>query len=426
MSAKEIGGHKLGQLLIEGKTKQVFDLPNRKGHCLILSKDRITAGDGVKAHDLAGKAAISTLTNGRVFGLLNATGLNTAFVESVTDTAFVAKKCAMIPIEWVSRRLATGSFLRRNPGVPEGFRFCPPKQETFFKDDANHDPQWCEEQILAAGFEFNGRKIGRDEVDFMRQYTIVVFEILEKAWATRDCALIDMKIEFGVDEEGNILLADVIDSDSWRLWPAGDKRLMVDKQVYRNLTSVTQSDLDTVKRNFEWVSKQLEGLLPKNDSLVVILMGSASDTAHCEKIAKHCQDLGLNVELRVTSAHKGTRTTLDILAEYEGTMGKLVFITVAGRSNGLGPVLSGNTTYPVINCPPVNPDNLTVDIWSSLNVPSGLGCSTVIYPEAAALHAAQILGLGNFLVWCKLRVKQLKNIATLQKGDVNVKGVRTA
>lgn len=49
-----------------------------------------------------------------------------------------------------------------------------------------------------------------------------------------------------------------------------------------------------------------------------------------------------------------------------------MLIAVAGRSNGLGPVLSGNTAMPVINCPPVKPDNVTQDVWSSLNVPSGL------------------------------------------------------
>lgn len=40
------------------------------------------------------------------------------------------------------------------------FSFSPPKQETFFKDDANHDPQWLEEEIISANFEFNGLKIG--------------------------------------------------------------------------------------------------------------------------------------------------------------------------------------------------------------------------------------------------------------------------
>jgi len=419
-------GYKLGKKIYEGKTKQVFDLPELPDHVLLLNKDRITAGDGARAHDLEGKAEISNQTNAKVFGILNAAGVKTGFVKPASERAFIAKKCDMVPIEWVARRLATGSFLKRNPGVKEGYRFAPPKQETFFKDDENHDPQWTEDQIISAQFKVNGLLIGQDEVDIMRQTTILVFEILEKAWKTRNCALIDMKIEFGVDQKGEILVADVIDSDSWRLWPEGDKRLMVDKQVYRNLVSVTDTDLDQVKRNFRWVSEKLDNILPQNDHLVVILMGSASDREHCEKIASHCQALGLNTELRVSSAHKGTQETLRIVADFESLFNNLVFIAVAGRSNGLGPVLSGNTSYPVINCPPVNAGNMNVDIWSSLNVPSGLGCGTVLYPEAAALNAAQILGLNNYMIWSKLRVKMLNNLVTLKKGDKELRGVRQA
>lgn len=414
---KIVGEYKLGDLIIEGKTKQVFDLPSHPGHCLLLNKDRITAGDGVKAHDLAGKAAISNQTNGKVFGILNAAGVKTAYVKTASENAFISTKCQMIPIEWVTRRLATGSFLKRNEGVPEGYRFAPPKHETFFKDDANHDPQWSDEQIVSAGFVFNGVKIGQTEIDIMRDMSIVVFEVLEKAWATRNCALIDMKIEFGVQENGEIVVADVIDSDSWRLWPSGDKRLMKDKQVYRNLATVAEADLETIKNNFIWISDQLDQIVARSNHMVVIFMGSPSDQEHCKKIAAHLSDFGVNVQIRISSAHKATQDTLKILRKYESEYDKLVFIAVAGRSNGLGPVLSGNTTYPVINCPPVKPENVNLDVWSSLNVPSGLGCSTVLYPEAAALQAAQIVGLGDFMVWSKLRVKLLSNLNSLRLAD---------
>lgn len=416
--AKEEGGYKLGKLVIEGKTKQVYEIgtPNE---VLIISKDRITAGDGARAHDLEGKATISNQTNAKVFELLNSVGIKTAFIKPASERSFRAKKCEMIPIEWVTRRLATGSFLRRHPGVIEGYRFNPPLQETFFKDDANHDPQWSDEQIVCASFRINSLLITKDEIDIMKRTAATVFEVLERAWATRNCTLVDMKIEFGIDSKGEILVADVIDSDSWRLWPSGDKRLMKDKQVYRNLKTVTESDLETVKNNFQWIVEQLNHITTQDHAMVVVLMGSPSDEEHCKKIAKSCKDLGLQCILRCTSAHKTTHDTLNVLAEYEGTGQPIVLIAVAGRSNGLGPVLSGNTVLPVINCPPVRLDNVshTQDIWSSLNMPSGLGCTTVLYPEAAALAAAQIHALSNHNVWSRLRVKALNTFVSLKAAD---------
>jgi phosphoribosylcarboxyaminoimidazole (NCAIR) mutase len=48
-----------------------------------------------------------------------------------------------------------------------------------------------------------------------------------------------------------------------------------------------------------------------------------------------------------------------------------VFIAIAGRSNGLGPVLAGNSTWPIINAPPLSPEWAAEDVWSSLRLPSG-------------------------------------------------------
>merc|ERR1711988_857141 len=124
------------------------------------------------------------------------------------------------------------------------------------------------------------------------EVAIAVFEILEKAWSSVDCSLIDMKVEFGVDSKsGEIVLADVIDNDSWRLWPSGDRRLMRDKQVYRELKEVTTEAMENLKKNYQWVADKTLELMSKPTGRVAVIMGSASDTPHCEKIRKVCKDL---------------------------------------------------------------------------------------------------------------------------------------
>ncbi|XP_078719466.1 bifunctional phosphoribosylaminoimidazole carboxylase/phosphoribosylaminoimidazole succinocarboxamide synthetase [Lampetra fluviatilis] len=414
-----------GEKLAEGKTKAVFAVDGQPGRVLVQSRDSITAGNAARRDHLEGKAALSNRTTSAVFALLNAVGIRTAFVEAQGKTAFLAERCDMVPIEWVCRRVATGSFLKRNPGVAEGLRFASPKLEIFFKDDANNDPQWSEEQLVAAKLAPAGRLIGPHEVAVMARTTQAVFEILERAWATQVCTLVDMKVEFGVSvTTKEILLADVIDNDSWRLWPAGDRAQQKDKQTYRDLSVVTPDALQVVKKNFEWVAERVELLHTpaggSGEGRVVVIMGSASDKPHGDKILAACQGHGVPCTLRISSAHKGPDQTLDIKSSYEADGIPTVFVAVAGRSNGLGPVLSGNTVSPVINCPPLSADWGAQDVWSSLRLPGGLGCSTVLSPEAAALCAAQMLALSDHLVWCRLRAQQLGTWIGLLDSDRKV------
>lgn len=429
----DVQSSQIGKLIIEGKTKKVFELAN--GLTYILSKDRITAGDGIKSHEMVGKSILSTQTNAAVFEFLNAAGVKTAFVSRVSksspdhERAFIAKSCAMIPIEWVARRVATGSFLKRHPSVKEGFRFYPPKLETFFKDDANHDPFWSVETLVNSGLEANGVKVDKALVEEMFAVTSLVFELLERAWSTVDHSLIDMKIEFGVTSDRQVVVADVIDNDSWRLWPSGDKRLMLDKQVYRNMdaSKIDAAAIQKVKENFEIVAKRTQdlfnGLVQKivPTPQVGILMGSATDMDHCKKIESALHNLGVqNVSVHVCSAHKATKYALDVLASLQQWNTCKAIIAVAGRSNGLGPVAGANTTVPVLSCPPCDPSNVSLDIWSSIRLPSGMSAATILGPDNAALAAAHIVANEDAMIWAKIRAKQVYTYVKIIHEDAKI------
>ena len=237
-----------GPLLIEGKTKKIYAYPDDDSLVYMQGKDQITAGDGARRNEIAGKSRLSTITTANVFRLLNDGNVATHFVRKIDDTTLLVKRCTMLPIEHVQRRIATGSYLKRHPEVEEGTRFEPVLIETFLKDDARHDPQiWSADIIqLALATE--------EEIAWMAQEGRRVFDVLERAWGSVHVALVDLKIEFGRDPEGQLLVADVIDNDSWRLWPDGDKTRMLDKQVYRNLQEITPEALQGIADRYALVA----------------------------------------------------------------------------------------------------------------------------------------------------------------------------
>src|SRR5579859_3371192 len=198
----------LGPLQAEGKTKQIYTYPGDEHLVYIVSKDQITAGDGARRNVIEGKSRLSTLTTANIFRLLNKAGIATHFIKQVNDTTLLVRRCEMLPIEHVQRRIATGSYLKRHPETSEGTRFDPVLIETLLKDDTRHDPQIWLEDIVRLGLVTPKGGTAEQEVEWMANEGRHVFETLESAWASLDVTLVDLKIEFGRDTQNHLMVAD--------------------------------------------------------------------------------------------------------------------------------------------------------------------------------------------------------------------------
>ena len=154
----------------------------------------------------------------------------------------------------------------------------------------------------------------------------------------------------------------------------------------------------------------------------VVLMGSEKDLEFCREIAKHLKALGVEYAFRVASAHKTPEQVLKILKEFEKE--KIVYVTVAGRSNALSAFVDANTSKPVIACPPYSEKFGGADIYSSLRVPSGIGSLVTVEPEGAAIAAAKILALEDKELEKHVKDYQSAKKKELEKANYAVKKLK--
>lgn len=157
-------------------------------------------------------------------------------------------------------------------------------------------------------------------------------------------------------------------------------------------------------------------------SKTVLLMGSEHDLDFCREIAKHLKALGLDYEFRVASAHKSPEKVLGILGEYEKE--RVVYVTVAGKSNALSAFVDANTAHPVIACPPYSEKFSGADIYSTLRVPSGIGTVITIEPEGAAIAAAKIFAVDDKALEKRIREYQQMKKGEIEKADASIKRLK--
>ena len=227
----------------------------------------------------------------------------------------------------------------------------------------------------------------------MRRIARQAFLVLEKAWQLQGGTLVDLKVEFGYDTKGRLLLADVIDNDSWRVIEDGS---YIDKQVYRD-----GGALDDVAAKYRRVAEITDRFqLPRQR--IILWRGSESDKT--DPFTAALGDLKDLMAVVTCSVHKEPVNAAATLYRMAQEVPDTVMIAYIGRSNGAGPTLSAMSTIPVITVP-ASGKEFPEDVWSSLRAPSKVPVMTVLEPSNAVLAALQILSARNPKLYAHVRAE---------------------
>ena len=212
------------ELINSGKVKSVFTTDD-DDKVIIEFRDDMTAGDGERKEVMNKKGAYNAVISAKIFKVLEENGVETQFIDLPEPDVMLARKLDMIPIEVIVRNIATGSLIRKYP-IADGTRLEPPIVQMDFKADEYHDPMLNDSIIKALGIAT------QEEIDTLTDKALKINEVLKEFFADAGIILVDYKVEFGKDKDGNIILGDEISPDSCRLWDS-ETLDMLDKELFR-------------------------------------------------------------------------------------------------------------------------------------------------------------------------------------------------
>ncbi|MCC8022250.1 MAG: phosphoribosylaminoimidazolesuccinocarboxamide synthase [Clostridiales bacterium] len=226
--------------LYEGKAKKVWATEDADV-VIVDYKDDATAFNGLKKGTIAGKGVVNNKMSNTICRLLEQQGIETHYIEELSDRETAVKKVEIVPLEVIIRNRAAGSICKRL-GLPEGMDFIQPSLEFSYKDDDLGDPLINHYHALSCGFAT------QEEINAITEMAFKINEIMKEYFAQIGVELIDFKLEFG-RYKGRIVLADEISPDTCRFWDM-ETHEKLDKDRFRR-------DLGKVEDAYQEMSKRL-------------------------------------------------------------------------------------------------------------------------------------------------------------------------
>ena len=227
-------------LLYEGKAKQVYSTDNENEY-IVYYKDDATAFNGEKKASIQSKGILNNKICTIMFETLEKAGIKTHFIKALSDREQLVKKVTILPLEVIVRNITAGSFCKRY-GVEEGIVLDKPIFEMSYKNDEYGDPLVNDDHAIAL------KLATQEEIDYIREQTLKINEIMKEFFLKLNLKLVDFKLEFGKDTDGNIILADEISPDTGRLWDVNTNEKLDKDRFRRDLGDLIQGYEEVLSR----------------------------------------------------------------------------------------------------------------------------------------------------------------------------------